>query len=175
MQNSYRTIYDMEYTEEQHKENCELFEVLFHQTLDKIKIKYGDIEDWMLISAENIGEMIERGRDDVGVEVSNLIFDCIMYFPEEERKEVINKVLKIYKTKNYDYGNIAEMQLKWDGVISYKIMLEHKINRFINLQNKQNKVVDEKIEDTVLDIVGYSVIYLMWLTKGMPRANHQRR
>lgn len=172
MQNSYNSIFDIGYSKERHIENCEMFELLLNRSLNKVQMKYGDISDWILISAENISEMVEKGHDDIGVEVSNLIFDCIMYFPEDERLQAIEKVKEIYATKNYDYANIAEKQLKWDGVISYKIMLEHKVSRFINLKNKKRKVLDEKIEDTILDIVGYSVIYLIWLVKGMPRVRN---
>lgn len=169
----YNNIYNIPYTEDQHKNNCEIIEKCLEDSLSKVVIKGGNLIDYIRIGAETISESIEEGKINIKTMVENLVFDCVMYFPDSRRKQVIEDILQLYKEKNHDYGNIAEKQLMWDGAISYKIMLEHKVNRLLTLQDRKNKVDDESIEDTLMDIIGYSLIYLVWLVKGCPTINKE--
>lgn len=165
------SIYDIPYTKEQHEKNKELYEMVLYKALAKVKVRSKDIVSLIRIGAEIISENIECGVDDTS-SVYNLIFDCIMFFDEHKRKNVVQELIKLYNNRNHDYGNIAEKQLMWDGAISYKVMLEHKVSRFLNLLEKDNKSKNDSIEDTVKDIVGYSVIYLMWIIKGKKSIKH---
>ena len=62
------------------------------------------------------------------------------------------------KQKMYGRGNIARFGLR--GIM---IRLNDKIERLKNLQQHQGPVLFEPIQDTWLDIVGYSVIAIMWI------------
>jgi hypothetical protein len=64
----------------------------------------------------------------------------------------------VEKQKMYGPKNIEKFGLR--GII---IRLNDKIERLKNLQQHQGPVLFEPIQDTWLDIVGYSVIGIMWI------------
>ena len=70
------------------------------------------------------------------------------------------EVSTILSKKQKDYGpnNIARFAEK--GLI---LRLHDKIARLENLLEKQYDASNESIEDTYLDIIGYSVIGMMWM------------
>lgn len=75
----------------------------------------------------------------------------------------ISSVLQtiIKKQKDYGHYNIAKF-----GITGLTIRLHDKIARLENLLQKDdfsNSVENESIFDTMLDIVGYSIIAFMWL------------
>jgi hypothetical protein len=71
------------------------------------------------------------------------------------------EVSRILSKKQKDYGpnNIARFAEK--GLI---LRLHDKIARLENLLEKGYDASNESIEDTYLDIIGYSVIGMMWMT-----------
>ncbi len=72
------------------------------------------------------------------------------------------EVSTILANKQRDYGpnNIARFAEK--GLI---LRLHDKIARLENLLEKGHEAANESIEDTYLDIIGYSVIGMMWMNK----------
>ena len=48
---------------------------------------------------------------------------------------------------------------------SYFLRIEDKLNRLINLSKKEAKVNDEKVEDTLKDIIGYTLLMLNYKNK----------
>ena len=89
--------------------------------------------------------------------------------------EILEKMREIYDAKNYDYsggdefGNFKESERI--GVPSWKgafIRLQDKYSRACNLikiGEENRKVMDEKLEDTLLDLANYAVIVLSLLTE----------
>jgi hypothetical protein len=69
--------------------------------------------------------------------------------------EIFNTL--IAKQKMYGHGNIARF-----GMPGILIRLNDKMERLKNLQHYEGPVLFEPIKDTWLDIVGYSVIAVMW-------------
>lgn len=72
---------------------------------------------------------------------------------------VIDTVIK--KQKDYGHNNIAMF-----GITGLVIRIHDKIARAENIlqkENMQNAVPNESIYDTFLDIIGYSIVALMWL------------
>jgi hypothetical protein len=64
----------------------------------------------------------------------------------------------IGKQRMYGHGNIARF-----GVPGIAVRLNDKLERLKNLQKHDGPVLFEPIQDTWLDVCGYSVIALMWL------------
>lgn len=71
-------------------------------------------------------------------------------------KHVVQTI--IGKQRMYGHGNIARF-----GVPGIAVRLNDKLERLKNLQKHDGPVLFEPIQDTWLDICGYSVIALMWL------------
>lgn len=69
--------------------------------------------------------------------------------------------------KNRDYGNSAEKSFNKWGHKAFMIRIEDKMNRLENLiKNGENNLVkDESLYDTVLDLAGYELLWMVELTK----------
>lgn len=75
----------------------------------------------------------------------------------------ITKELKaIYVAKNNDYGNSVKDTYSKFGDVSFMVRITDKINRATTLITKNDrKVQDEKLEDTIKDMVNYGILWLM--------------
>jgi hypothetical protein len=51
------------------------------------------------------------------------------------------------------------------GDTAYFLRIEDKLNRLINLSKKEAKVNDEKVEDTLKDIIGYTLLMIKYKNK----------
>ncbi len=85
--------------------------------------------------------------------------------------EILEKMKEIHEAKNHDYsregefGNFKESEKigipAWKGAF---VRLQDKYTRACNLiAGKEAKVLDEKLEDTLLDLANYAVIVLCLL------------
>ena len=82
----------------------------------------------------------------------------------EEYDRIIAQCREITLKKNADYGCNTLFKFACKGVV---VRLNDKMERLINLIWNENKrqVQDEKVEDTVLDMINYCV-YLIMLLRG---------
>lgn len=78
-------------------------------------------------------------------------------------KYIINNLEETYKAKNNDYGNSVADTYKKFGDISFLVRITDKYNRLLTLCNPNNeqKVKDEKIDDTILDLANYCLLWLV--------------
>lgn len=79
--------------------------------------------------------------------------------------EVFDECYTIYKGKNKDYGNLGSEMFKEYGLTSTVIRLTEKVKRLKTLAKAKAEIKDGSIEDTLKDIVNYSVMILMELQK----------
>lgn len=79
-------------------------------------------------------------------------------------KSITDKMYNTFVAKNSDYGNSFEKSLDKRGLIAALMRMEDKLNRLDSLnESKSQKVKDESIEDTLLDLAVYSVLTLVYL------------
>ncbi len=83
----------------------------------------------------------------------------------DKHKEICNKLNEIYKAKNHDYGDSFGETFKKLGVISAVTRITDKTNRLQTLCIKENKVEDESIIDTLMDLANYSIMTIIELEK----------
>lgn len=83
----------------------------------------------------------------------------------EMLRQIFNELLDIYEKKNHDYGDSVEDTYRKYGLVSFLVRMEDKLNRLRTLSQKEAEVVDEKIEDTLLDLANYAAIACMMLRK----------
>lgn len=76
------------------------------------------------------------------------------------KKDLVSTLIK--KQKDYGPENIAKF-----GITGLAIRMYDKIGRLTNLTNNGNKpsVENESLADTVLDLIGYCSLCVMWLDK----------
>lgn len=78
-------------------------------------------------------------------------------------KYIINNLEETYKNKNNDYGNSVADTYKKFGDLSFLVRITDKYNRLLTLCNPNNeqKIKDEKIDDTILDLANYCLLWLV--------------
>lgn len=77
---------------------------------------------------------------------------------------ILNGLEETYKAKNNDYGNSVADTYEKFGDISFLVRITDKYNRLLTLCNPnapEQKVKDEKIEDTILDLANYCLLWLV--------------
>ena len=77
---------------------------------------------------------------------------------------ILNGLEEIYKAKNNDYGNSVADTYEKFGDISFLVRITDTYNRLMTLCNPnapEQKVQDEKIDDTILDLANYCLLWLV--------------
>lgn len=80
----------------------------------------------------------------------------------KEYDKILNECRQIAIKKNHDYGDES---LKLFNGLSIFIRMYDKMERLKNSFEKKLKVDDEKIEDTLQDLINYST-YLIMIRRG---------
>lgn len=103
--------------------------------------------------------------DPIDVEPLKFEIDC-SNIEIETFKSITNEMSELYAKKNADYGNSFDKGMDTIGMAYGVGRMYDKMNRIINLtKGHQAKVIDEKLEDTVLDLANYSVMLLSYLKR----------
>ena len=76
---------------------------------------------------------------------------------------IINNLEDTYKRKNSDYGNSVGDTYEKFGDISFLTRITDKYNRILSLADKGEcgEVKDEALEDTILDLANYCLLWLV--------------
>ena len=79
-----------------------------------------------------------------------------------------------YVKKNHDYGDSFSRSFKKYGLVAAMVRMEDKWNRLDNMAlGAEQKVADETIRDTLLDLAGYCVMTTMELDREKDNANQK--
>lgn len=75
-------------------------------------------------------------------------------------KDIAIEIAELVEKKNRDYNNSFDKTLSEYGDTAYFLRIEDKLSRLKSLSKKDAAVVDESIEDTLKDIVGYTLLMI---------------
>ena len=75
-------------------------------------------------------------------------------------KEIALEVAELVEKKNRDYGNSFDRTLGEYGDTAYFLRIEDKLSRLKSLSKKEAAVIDESMEDTLKDIIGYTLLMI---------------
>lgn len=80
-------------------------------------------------------------------------------------KDYTNQLSTILYNKNQDYGDSFSRSVDKFGIIAAVVRLEDKFNRLENLTTNgdKEKIKDESLADTALDISGYGLLLYKYL------------
>ena len=79
-------------------------------------------------------------------------------------KRICERLNKVYADKNHDYGNSFGETYEKYGDISALVRISDKMNRIEQLvQTGEQKVKDEALEDSILDMANYLIMWAMEL------------
>ena len=85
-------------------------------------------------------------------------------------KDITEEMNALYERKNHDYGNSFSETFRKHGIISAATRMLDKMNRIVSLVTKdQQKVNDESLRDTLIDIANYAVMTIMEIDKKKER------
>ncbi|KAF6630921.1 DUF1599 domain-containing protein [Paenibacillus sp. EKM208P] len=84
---------------------------------------------------------------------------------EQRIEKICGEVESLLKRKNHDYGNSFSIQFEKYGILSALIRMDDKMRRLENLVQGSKAKVEESIEDTLLDQIGYGILALVELRK----------
>jgi hypothetical protein len=80
---------------------------------------------------------------------------------------IADEVADTVSQKNHDYGNsYFRLRKEW-GVQSFGVRLGDKYHRLANLLKGTEAQVDESIEDTIRDVIGYCLLELAYRERGV--------
>ena len=88
-------------------------------------------------------------------------------------EQVLNSMLQLVKAKNADYGglqtdafaNFRNVEKLWICSVEQGLLtrITDKISRINTLSSADQKVQDEKITDTLLDLANYAIILKLYI------------
>lgn len=85
-------------------------------------------------------------------------------------KDITEEMNALYERKNHDYGNSFSETFRKLGIISAATRMLDKMNRIVSLVTKdQQKVNDESLRDTLIDIANYAIMTIMEIDKKKER------
>lgn len=87
--------------------------------------------------------------------------------PPSTFDEIATELINLHRKKNSDYGNAADKSYEKFGLISYIVRLGDKMNRLESLTKPgaEQKVNDESITDTLMDLAAYSIMAIESINK----------
>lgn len=80
---------------------------------------------------------------------------------EEELDELFDELKILLIAKNKDYKNSFHLIFEDFGLLSSYIRMTDKLNRLKNLAKNNIEVKDEKVIDTLNDLVNYGILTLI--------------
>ena len=92
----------------------------------------------------------------------------------EQHETLLQQIHDTYVKKNHDYGDSFSRSFKKYGLVAAMVRMEDKWNRLDNMATgAEQKVADETIRDTLLDLAGYCVMTTMELDREKDNANQK--
>lgn len=88
----------------------------------------------------------------------------------ERHEAVLKELHELYARKNHDYGDSFHQSFLEDGLVMSKIRIGDKFSRFKTLIKGDQKVHDESIRDTLIDLANYALMTVMELDRVKSKA-----
>ena len=79
----------------------------------------------------------------------------------EKFKQITKEMIELYEKKNHDYGDSFGETYQKLGLISAVTRITDKVNRLQSLSTKEQKINDESIRDTLIDLADYAVMTII--------------
>ena len=85
-------------------------------------------------------------------------------------KEITSDMAKTYERKNNDYSDSFGQSIREFGFVAGVVRISDKFNRLksLLLSGKEQKVNDESVQDTLLDMANYCIMLKMEMENGSP-------
>ena len=78
-------------------------------------------------------------------------------------QHVAQQMIDLQDKKNKDYGNAYFENLNEENLAAARIAIGNKWRRFNNLSKQDKAEIDEKLEDTLIDLAAYALMTAQWI------------
>ena len=78
-------------------------------------------------------------------------------------QHVAQQMIDLQDKKNKDYGNAYFENLNEEDLAAARIAIGNKWRRFNNLSKQGKAEIDEKLEDTLIDLAAYALMTAQWI------------
>lgn len=78
-------------------------------------------------------------------------------------QHVAQQMIDLQDKKNKDYGNAYFENLDEENLAAARIAIGNKWRRFNNLSKQDKAEIDEKLEDTLIDLAAYALMTAQWI------------
>ena len=154
----YLHLYHKLPTDLNNEELVKYFLVKSRENVRRFIVNMGEILDQQNVSylESLIMNMILNTMD-----VTHLLLDG-RPMEQEECKEELDEIINILKAKNHDYGSSTHDTVELFGMVpSYGVRIVDKLNRVKSLAFGKDPQVNESLQDTLIDLVGYLLLFLV--------------
>lgn len=87
-------------------------------------------------------------------------------------KEITSDMAETYERKNNDYSDSFGQSIREFGFVAGVVRISDKFNRLKSLlSGKEQKVNDESVQDTLLDMANYCIMLKMEMENGQGTKN----
>lgn len=87
-------------------------------------------------------------------------------------KEITSDMAETYNRKNSDYGDSFGQSIREFGFVAGVVRISDKFNRLKSLlSGKEQKINDESVQDTLLDMANYCIMLKMEMENGQGTKN----
>lgn len=87
-------------------------------------------------------------------------------------KEITSDMAETYERKNNDYSDSFGQSIREFGFVAGVVRISDKFNRLKSLlSGKEQKVNDESVQDTLLDMANYCIMLKMEMENGQGTEN----
>ena len=121
------------------------------------------IEEDMKEILKGSGDVTIMGEVEFQVGTDNDKMDKRIKSLEDRKEQIIRELALTFLKKNKDYGDSFTKSLDKHGEVAGIVRIEDKINRIMSYKDNGGFLVeDEKIIDTVRDLILYSAMFIAW-------------
>lgn len=83
----------------------------------------------------------------------------------EIHKQITDSIHNLFKSKRADYGSTTEELINLYGPVTMLVFLRTKLSRLDNLLMNNKTPNNESVEDNIIDIANYAIIWLLEIQK----------
>lgn len=81
----------------------------------------------------------------------------------EKFSEILQELSELYHKKNHDYGDSFKKSVDEFGIIASVVRMSDKMERVKQLVKSKDRMVDESLRDTLIDLANYAIMTVMEL------------
>lgn len=133
-----------------------------------------EMEDIIREEFSELNGQQDNSDDGIKTSLSNLVTPADTFNSAEEFEKIVIQMIELRQKKNNDYGNgfIKTYDRYGKDALFYDMLRKWQRLETILHNNKEIKVSDETLEDTLMDLAAMSINGIIWLNRRKKDGRH---